>query len=228
MKFLTTNLKRIPKEITNSLDALCEEYLLYIISHPEVLKFPPWNSQIQYLVTNTHKIHLSQALTTYDTLNTLGINSKEVLNIGTGGGYLEYVCTHFNNPIHTVEYENLKSVVDGVRAFRTMRDWFDVNLTYTMGSIQKEDFQINDCNKKYDWLILFRFFYHATEETNPIVDYKKVYDILSKLERYGKNCIIIGRKELESFKSFDSLKTEDNHQYGNILEIMSELKERLL
>lgn len=221
-------LKRIPKKTINSLEDLCEAYLLYIISHPEVLRFNPWDSQIQYLVTNTHRIHLEQALITYDTLNTLGINSKEVLNIGTGGGYLEYVCKYFNNPIHTVEYENNKSVLDGVRAFRLIREWFNVDLTYTMSSIDRENFEIHNCSKKYDWIILFRFLYHATEEKNPIIDYKKTYEILSRLKKYGNNCIILGRKEYESFKDYNSLKTINFHQYGNISEIIAELKERLL
>lgn len=223
------NLKRLPTTIIDNLEKLTEDYLLYIISNPGLLRFKPWNSQIQYLVTNTHKMHLSQAIVTYDTLKALNINSESILNVGTGGGYLEYVCKYFDYPIHTVEYLDDNNITDGVRAFRVLREYFGTKLNYTMRSANKDNFVINKCDKKYDWLIFFRFFYHTTVEEKFTVDYKKVYDILSKFEKYGTNCIILGRKEWESFKGFKSITNYINHhQYGNISEIISELKTKIL
>jgi hypothetical protein len=222
------NLKRLPTKILNNLEDLSEQYLLYIISNPGLLRFRPWNSQIQYLVTNTHRSHLAQALVTHDTLKALNINSESVLNIGTGGGYLEYVCKHFNYPIHTAEYLDNTNITDGVRAFRVIREYFGTTIDYTMTSANKDNFVINK-GKKYDWLIFFRFFYHTTAEENFIVDYEKVYNILRKFEKYGTNCIILGRKEWESFKGFKSITNYINHhQYGNISEIISELKTKIL
>jgi len=225
---MTKNLKRLPKKILSNLESLSEKYLLYIISNQGLLRFRPWNSQIQYLVTNTHRIHLNQALITYDTLKALNIHSESILNVGTGGGYLEYVCKYFDNPIKTVEYFDDPKPTDGVRAFRLMRTYFGVNIDYTMNDVNKDNFTIHKCEEKFDWLIFFRFFYHSTSEQNDIVDYEKVYKILSKFEKYGNNCIILGRKETQSFYDFKSLKMSNFHHYGNIKEIINELKTKIL
>jgi hypothetical protein len=225
---MTTNLEQLPKKILANLDDLCQDYLLYIINHMEILRFRPWDSQIQYLVTDTHRIHLNQAVDTYKALQKLNIDFSKTLNVGTGGGYFEYVCKHFNTLIDTVEYEDDRLITDGVRSFRVLRKYFNIDLTYKMSSILKDNFKIYDCNKKYDYIILFRFLYHSTTEQNQIVDYKKTYDILNKLSKYADNVIIIGRKEFLSFKHFKSVKEVDLHQYANIKEILAELKTKLL
>ena len=222
-------LKRLPKEIINNLDDLSEEYLLYLINRMEILRFRPWNSQIQYLVTNTHRIHLEQALLTYDTLNTLNINTEGVLNVGTGGGYFEYVCKYFNTPVDTVEFINPHGITDGVKAFVPMRNYFGIDITYTMSDVQKDNFTIHKCTKKYDYLILFRFLFHATAEENKIVDYNNAYKILQKLSKYSENCIIIGRKEWDSFHEFTSFDKKINgHLIGNINNILTELKTKII
>ena len=226
---MTKNLKRLPKKILSNLESLSEKYLLYIISNQGLLRFRPWNSQIQYLVTNTHRIHLEQSVITYETLKALDIHNKSILNVGTGGGYLEYVCKYFNNPIHTVEYEDPIAIVDGVRAFKVIRDFFNIELDYTMSSILKDNFVINNCNKKYDYVILFRFMYHATAEQNLIIDYTNAYNILKKFKKYATNCIILGRKEWMSFHEFTSFDMKLNdHLVGNIDNILEELKTKLV
>jgi hypothetical protein len=77
------------------------------------------------------------------------------LNLGMGPGFLEnLVDIHGKINLESVEWIEQRENFSIIRKFMDI----DNRLTYDCNSIYDENFEIYNCNKKYDYILLIRFY----------------------------------------------------------------------
>jgi hypothetical protein len=107
------------------------------------------------------------------------------LNMGMGCGFLEYYVKNYGKiNLESVEWVNQN------KQFLIMRNLLNVDdqVTYICNDIRSDDFKIFNCSKKYDFIILTRF-YPINSTFSPNVD--SVKKILIKLKIYSDKIILI-------------------------------------
>ena len=131
------------------------------------------------------------------------------LNFGMGAGFLEYYTKNYGKiNLESVEWNQQKE------HFSELRKSFDVDdqLTYTCNDIRNDDFEIFNCNKIYDFIILTRFYTINKKYSDTL----KAEEILNKLKKYSNKFIIVdnpinyGSETLEYFESKKYNKLELN------------------
>ena len=128
--------------------------------------------------------------------------SNTYLNIGMGAGFLEYYVKNYGKiNLESVEWDQQKE------HFLILRKDFDVEdqLTYTCNDIRNNDFEIFDCNKTYDFIILTRFYPINKKYSDTL----KVEEILNKLKKYSNKFIIVDNPvnyKVETLEYFESKK----------------------
>ena len=128
--------------------------------------------------------------------------SNTYLNIGMGAGFLEYYVKNYGKiNLESVEWDQQKE------HFSILRKDFDVDdqLTYVCNDIRNNDFEIFDCNKTYDFIILTRFYPINKKYSDTL----KVEGILNKLKKYSNKFIIVDNPinyKSETLEYFESKK----------------------
>ena len=104
---------------------------------------------------------------------------------------------------------NLESVEWEEQAyiFYIINTYLNVKPNYYCNDITKDNFEIFKCNKKYDYILLIRFF----PLNKAMADLEKVKDILTKFKKYSDKAILVdfyGNYNKEVYKYFDSIRTD--------------------
>jgi hypothetical protein len=128
--------------------------------------------------------------------------SNTYLNIGMGAGFLEYYVKNYGKiNLESVEWDQQKE------HFSILRKDFDVDdqLTYVCNDIRNNDFEIFDCDKIYDFIILTRFYPINKKYSDTL----KVEEILNKLKKHSNKFIIVDNPinyKSETLEYFESKK----------------------
>jgi hypothetical protein len=124
------------------------------------------------------------------------------LNFGMGAGFLEYYTKNYGKiNLESVEWDQQKE------HFSELRKSFNVDdqLTYTCNDIRNNDFEIFNCNKIYDFIILTRFYPINKKYSDTL----KAEEILKKLKKYSNKFIIVDNPinyKSETLEYFESKK----------------------
>ena len=170
-KVLTTNLR---------LTELSEKYLNYLLLNKDQFDNADNWSLIQYLQINTLTIHSQISVDVYNNIARMSRNYT-FLNIGTGPGFLErLVETHQKVNLESVEWEKQ------YECFSPIREHLDIKEPFMCTSIY-DDFNIYDCDKKWDYGIAVRFFPLNKKFNNTIEELKTK---LFKISKYCNKLII--------------------------------------
>jgi hypothetical protein len=161
-------------------------------------------SIIQYIHPNVIDSHFDLHKKIYNKIAKTPRNYT-FLNLGMGGGFLEYyVKNHGKINLESAEWDQQE------KQFSVLRNEIGVDdqLAYICSDIRSDDFEIFDCNKTYDYIILTRFF-PLNKLSAPNLDDVKV--VLNRLEKYSNKFIIFDSfhnytKEVIEF--FESKKDE--------------------
>lgn len=182
------------------------DHLDFVLKNPEYFKTKDHFSTVQYsnvtllsqLDDVCKKIYNSLARTRRD---------STYLNIGTGPGILEFYANEFKAAnIDSVEWDQQE------RNFSVIRKALNVEPTYLCNDVRDNNFDIYNCNKKYDYVLLIRFFPINAE--NATVSQLK--DRLSKFKKYANKAIIIDNIDVAfNKKLYDVLASLE---IGNLIE----------
>jgi hypothetical protein len=159
---------------------LARSHLAYCLNNPELFTNSNF-STIQYSNVDILKNHRD---TSRDIYNALARCPRHFtyLNLGTGIGFLERFIKDFGNVnLDSVEWE------DQYFQFEDIRKFCEIVPTYKCNDINEDNFKIFDCNKKYDYILLIRF-YPLNKKNNSL---KQVKNILNKLKQYSDKVIIL-------------------------------------
>jgi hypothetical protein len=155
------------------------------------LDFMLHKHMIQYLsvehMIDMHKI--SEKIIDYLIENT--IDSKQVLNVGTGIGLLEATGRTKNYNIDSTEIKFLsigcQKLIPNFDPYKIIRSKLHSKVTYWTNSIFDDYYVINDCRQKYDYGLLVRF----TPLTHDCKSSDDVDLIFNNLSKYINNVLII-------------------------------------
>lgn len=201
-------------ELTN----LAEKYLNFAINNPEYFNGVNW-STIQYSNISILQSHAEISRNIVDFLSPFASSGKSFLNLGMGPGFLEnYVSFRNNWNFESCEWEQQDKNFDLIRDHLGIQE----RLNYFMNSIYDDDFEIFDCNKKYDYIIAIRFF--PLNGENSSLD--EIKQILKKLSKYGDKLILFDRfdnryrsnllrfyNSISSYKEYQNLDKLDISHY---------------
>lgn len=166
-------------------------------------------SVIQYTNVEILQSHIlkSNAISSY--LNEID-ESATYLNIGTGPGFLEKIVANKSKlSLESVEWEEQDIL------FEPIRTHLNVQYNYLCNSIINEDFNIYNCDKTYDYVLLIRFF--PLNKTNSTLD--EVKTMLKRFKKYSKKAILIDspdKYETETVRFFESISTVNSRTIKKI------------
>lgn len=186
-------------------------YLNFCIQNPDLFQGENF-STIQYCNPGVIFDHFYISRLIYNELARTP-RSNTYLNFGMGGGFLEHYVENYNKVnLESVEWDYQKA------NFTSLLKDFDLEhrLTYECNDIRNDNFEIYNCNKKYDYIILTRF-YPLNKKNCKTVD--EVSQLLEKLKVYADRFIIFDDKhnyteEVQDY--FDSKICKDLKLKGNI------------
>jgi hypothetical protein len=138
-------------------------------------------STVQYMWERGHRTAMKFNKVVLDALKQVDQNAS-FLNMGTAAGHLA-LCNRLYDcglDIHNVEWDYQ------VECCEVVRNTFGINIDYLCNNVNDNDFQIFNCDKKYDYVILQRFFpvYHTQKKS-------EVNAVLKKFVPYAKKAIVI-------------------------------------
>ena len=158
----------------------------FCLNHSHLFKDEHF-STIQYCNTFVCENHLDISIEIYNNLSSLP-RKNTYLNFGMGPGFLENLTElHGKINLESVEWIAQKENFSRIRMFLDIEN----TLTYECNSIYDDDFEIYNCNKKYDYILLIRFY--PLNKTNSNLD--QVKNILNKLKKYSDKAIILDSME---------------------------------
>lgn len=140
-------------------------------------------STIQYCNIEVLHNHFNIARKTYNEL-ARAPRSNSYLNLGMGAGFLEYyIENHGKINIESVEW------IEQTKNFSILLKKLNIEhrLTYECNDIRLDDFEIFNCNKTYDYIILTRFYPINKKHVSTVNDLE---NILKKLQKYSDKFII--------------------------------------
>ena len=156
-------------------------YLLYNDEAKEAARKKHNFSVIQYVNIETLKAHIEVSTRIYNILARLP-RSNTYLNFGMGAGFLERIVKLLGKiNLESVEWEEQDVL------FKPLREHLEVDVNYICNSIHDDNFEIYECNKTYDYIILTRFFPLNRAHS----DLQQVKEILTKLKKYCDKAILI-------------------------------------
>lgn len=161
---------------------------------------------IQYCNTRVIKNHIKFSRLILPTLE----KDKKYLNIGMGGGFLEYLAKDYD--IDSVEWDVQE------KGFRSLRKSLDVehHLKHIIPDINNNEFKI-DTDIRYDYVILARFY--------PInkkwaVTKERFLELLNKFAPYAQGVIIcdsIGNYKPDWLDGFKILSHGDSNGFSTMV-----------
>lgn len=138
-------------------------------------------SVIQYVNTETVKSFIETATDTYNAIARMPRNLT-FLNMGMGAGFLERTVLLYGKVnLESVEWEEQDIL------FYPLREHLGVKADYLCNSIFNENFEIYECNQRYDYIIATRFVPLNHSNAN----LKEVKEILNRFKKYSDKLIII-------------------------------------
>ena len=157
----------------DSLDFLLHRYMIQYFSVDHMDHFYETSTRIiDYLIENN-------------------IESKQVLNIGTGIGLLEAVGRSKEYNIDCTEMKVLSAkdgkLVPNFDPFGFIRSKLNSKVTYWTNSIFDDNYIINNCQQKYDYGMLVRFT-PLTQDCDSNNDVKLIFN---NLKKYVNDLLII-------------------------------------
>lgn len=174
------SIQRQDKSSISLLDA-AYDHLDYVLRNPELFRDPVHFSTVQYSnVTMLHQLNHACK----DIFNSMARlrRGSTYLNIGTGPGLLEFYCKQFKLiNMDSVEWD------EQVKNFSVIRKALDVEPDYLCNDITADNFEIYNCEKKYDYVVLVRFFPLNKDYAN----LDQVKERLAKFKPYADHAIII-------------------------------------
>lgn len=157
---------------------IAHEHLRYCLHHEKLFVHPNF-SLIQYCNERNIRNVIRSHEYIWRDLKRWGYD--DILNIGTGGGWLEAVAREDGVSIDTVEW------IEQQQMFYALRNALNVKLTYTMNDITQDDFIIEGLSRQYDLGIAFRFF--PFNKTHCSSD--QIVVRLKKLHKYIKRIALV-------------------------------------
>lgn len=151
---------------------------------------------LQYI----NESHIAWLLSnSYNILNTLS-DDNSYLDLGHGGGFLKYINSrYFGLDIEHSEWEIADSF------YKKIQNLLQSYPDYESTSILSKNFEIKNCNKKYDYMIFMRF-YGAFNVAN-ITDEENVF--AKNVRKYCKKGVIVwpeSTKNGETIIKYDEAK----------------------
>jgi len=236
MKNQKTNLNELPILFKSTkFNEVSYLYLNYLLRNRHILEDYNWSSQIQYVHPVSHYVQSKESWKILECcLHELSFGTNTtILNIGSGSGYLERLFRRHSLNIKSCDYK-AESGLDGVSVFAPLRYFFGVDLDYMMDSIHVDDFKIynnvGELKEKFDWIIIARFLNHSYLDGEEL-DLQHILMCFEKLSNYCNNILISGITEVELLLKLNCStlnQTSRGQLYGDINQIISELKERIL
>tara|TARA_R110000868_G_scaffold204872_1_gene453021 strand:- start:114 stop:719 length:606 start_codon:yes stop_codon:yes gene_type:complete len=162
------------------LKTLCNDYTKFAINNEKLFSGVNY-STIQYCNISVCRNHNRVSAAIHNFLSLY--KNKTFLNIGMGPGFLENrIAISKSVQMDSVEWENQ------VQNFEPILKHFDIKdkLTYTCNDITKDNFEIYNCNKTYDYLLLVRFF--PLNAANATLEQTK--ERLNKLKKYSNKIFL--------------------------------------
>lgn len=177
------------------------DFILQDAKSQEILKNPTHFSLIQYSNIEAIITNINTSIDVYNSIARLP-RSSSFLNIGTGPGILERIVDlHQKVNLESVEWEEQAYI------FNIINTYLNVKPNYYCNDITKDNFEIFECDKKYDYILLIRFF----PLNRSMADLEKVKNILAKLKRYSDKAVLIdfyGNYNKNICKYFNSIQTD--------------------
>lgn len=172
----------VDAEFRKKIEKCAYEHCLYVVGNKVHFLNVENFSTVQYMnpsVMNSQiKFNelLVKALYNFD-------NNGVYLDFGVGPGFFELCNNHRKNlelTVSTVEWENQ------IDCFKSIRDFFNININYECNSIFEENFEIKKCKTYFNYILLQRFFpIYRTD------GYERIDFVLNKLTPYGQNALIV-------------------------------------
>ena len=179
------------------------EHLFHVMGNKSLFMEPDNFSTVQYM-NEKSQINLLKFKEVF--LRKLyKLNRNNVyLNIGTGGGHLEYVNRLMGDKIHitTVEWEKQ------YECFSKIRETLEIKVDYLCNNVLEKGFEINECKTRYDFMILERFF--------PIygtMDKERIEFVLRQLAPYANKALIVDSESNWSKKQREYLDSIVNSRF---------------
>ena len=167
---------------TTNLIELATEHLNFTLGNSELFLDPINFSTIQYCNPDALSNINVTSISIYNAIAKMSRNLK-FLNFGTGGGFLEFYVDQFKAiDLTSVEWEQQ------LENFKVVRKFLEIEPDYICNSILSDDFEIYNCDEKYDFIICVRFFPLNKSHSQDVDSVKK---ILSKFKKYSDRVIII-------------------------------------
>lgn len=157
------------------------DFILQDTKSQEILKNPKHFSLIQYTNYDAVYNNVDVSKVVYNSIARLPRNST-FLNIGMGIGTLERIVSlHQKINLESVEWEEQAYI------FNIVNEYLEVKPTYYCNDITQDNFKIFECDKRYDYILLIRFF----PLNDTMSDLEKAKNILTKLKEYSDKAVVI-------------------------------------
>ena len=204
-------------EISLDFDSLNDQHADFCLKNPNLFIGEHF-STIQYSNFLICQNHLKISIDIYNILSRMSRNNT-YLNLGMGPGFLEnLVDIHGKINLESVEWIEQKENFSIIRKFMDI----DNRLTYDCNSIYDENFEIYNCNKKYDYILLIRFYPLNKASSN----LDQVKTLLNRLKKYSDKALICDSMStnynddvLDYFKSIKSQYPVLPHHDFNIISL---------
>jgi hypothetical protein len=166
----------------NEIRRISKSQLEFILKNKK--KLPEYSFLLQYMNESVLKGLFNLNHKIYNIIENYPSNTT-FLNIGMGAGFLEYYVEKYQKV-------NLESVEkdSSFKKYLHLKEEIGIDKRnfYLCGNIKKENFQIYDCNKSYDYIILIRFT-PLNKLLSPLVSDLEI--ILNRLKKYSNKFIIV-------------------------------------
>jgi len=198
-----------------NLTDMATAYLAFLLENKEIHQ-KVWKEEnfsvIQYANVEVLKTFVSIAVDVYNALARMPRHTGlTFLNVGMGAGFLERIVKlHEKIDLKSVEWEEQDDL------FKPLRHHLEVETDYICNSIF-DDFEIYQCDEKFSYVLLIRFFPLNKRFSN----LEEVKELLTKFKKYSDKAIIIDYygnytdKVIDFFNSIQSerlpLKKEFDH-----------------
>jgi hypothetical protein len=188
-----------------NLDEMAFKHTNYVLSNENLFKNIHY-STVQYCNRDLCKRHNDMSKQVYAALRPIAKRNKTFLNFGMGPGFFENLIEAYGGyNLESVEWDEQEP------NFRIIREHLDISINgkYICNDINLDNFNILNCNKRYDYVLLIRFFPLNAKHS----DLNKVKNILNKLKKYADKAIILDNLEYNYNKDvidyFNSISDKD-------------------